>query len=81
MVTQKLYIANKGWTGKTVHAVLVDEDENGKINMHNGMNNNLCYNWETTIRPIVNLRKVEATTENVTCKNCIERLKARKVAA
>lgn len=76
MITQKIYIANKGYTGKTVHAVRVYEDENGKINMH--IDDNLCYNWETTIRPIVNLKKVEATTENVTCKNCIKALERRK---
>lgn len=73
----KLYIGNKGWTGKTVHAIEVEEDENGKVNMHNGMNNNLCYQWETTIRPITNLKKVQATVDNVTCKNCLARLEGR----
>ena len=73
-MTTKLYIANKGWTGKTVHAVRVEEDENGKVNLHNGMNNNICYNWESTIRPITNLKKVEATKDNVTCKNCLKHL-------
>jgi len=72
--TSKLYIGNKGWTGKTVHAVRVEEDENGVVNMHNGTNNNICYQWETTVRPITNLKKIEATVHNVTCKNCLERI-------
>ena len=72
--TTKLYIANKGWTGKTVHAVEVEENEAGEINMHNGTNNNICYRWETTVRPITNLKKVQATVDNVTCKNCLKQL-------
>lgn len=70
----KIYIGNKGFTGKTVHAVRVEEDTNGHIYLGNGTTNNLCNNWETTVRPITNVRKVIATKENVTCKNCLKRL-------
>lgn len=76
----KLYIGNKGWTGTTVHAIRVEENENGDLVGYNGTNNNICYRWETTLRPITNLKKVQATTQNVTCKNCLkylERLEAK----
>lgn len=76
--TYKTFIGNKGWTGKTVHAVSVEVFEDGSINMHNGTNNNLCYNYESTVRPITNLKKVQATTENVTCKNCLKHLQGNK---
>lgn len=78
MATNKLYIGNKGWTGKTVHAIRVEVNDDGSVNMHNGQNNNLCYQWETTVRPVTNLKKVEATTENVTCKNCLKHLQGAK---
>ena len=53
----KLNIGNKGWTGKTVHAI-----------RENGLN--LCYRLETTVRPTTNFKEVLATEENVTCKHC-----------
>ena len=76
--TTKYYIGNKGWTGQTVHAISVQENEAGDFVGYNGTNNNLCYFWETTLRPITNLKKVKATKENVTCKNCLKALERRK---
>ena len=69
MNNEKLYIGNKGWTGTTVHAIRCYE--NGTPINYDA---ELCHNYKTTLRPVVRIKKVEATTENVTCKNCAKRL-------
>lgn len=64
-----LYIGNEGWTGKTVHAIRAKE------NGHYVNNDKVCYNFAAlTQRPITHLKKVQATTENVTCKNCLKHI-------
>lgn len=64
---EKLYIGNEGWTGKTVHAIHLDS--NGQPH------SKLCYRYAgNTNRPITRLKKVQATTENVTCPHCLKRI-------
>lgn len=83
--TIKYYIGNIGWSGTAKHMVRVDEcncekfdgthshsDAYAVCKPHLGMH--------YRIGAVTQLRKVKATAENVTCKQCLEVVKRVKRA-
>lgn len=72
----KLYIGYLGWSGNSVHAVRVNELEDGTG--YNGEPYAICKpntGRHYRIGLINRIRKINADQTNITCKQCIERLK------
>lgn len=78
-ITTKRYIGNIGWSGSTKHVVIVGECDCEKfegIHSHSDPyalckpNRGMHYR----IGPVTQVRKIEATTENVTCKACLKQM-------
>lgn len=78
-IINKNYIGNIGWSGNTKHIVVVGECDCEKfegIHSHSDPytackpNTGMHYR----IGGVTQIKHVEPTTENVTCKNCLSRL-------
>lgn len=68
----KVYTGNIGWSSPTKHAVHVNEHEDG--NSFSGTPHALCApntGMHYRIGGITQLKRVQATHENVTCKKCL----------
>jgi hypothetical protein len=73
----KLYIGYLGWSTSTLHAVRVDELEDGsgyRTEPYAICKPNTFRHYRIGL--VNRIRRTQATAENVTCKDCIRRLQA-----
>lgn len=79
-IITKRYIGNIGWSGAAKHIILVGECDCDKfegIHSHSDARA-LCKpntGMHYRIGPVTQIKHVEPTKENVTCKKCLEGLK------
>lgn len=74
---RKEYIGKIGWSGTSTHIVFVDECDCEKFegthshaDPYAGCKQNLGMHYR--IGPVTQIKRVEPTTANVTCKQCLK---------